>query len=99
VADNGSGIEPQHRKHLFQPFYTTKKDVGTGLGLWISRGIIEKHGGVIRVRSKTDFGQSGTAFSIFLPIAPPENKNHIAQSKTETAGLQNTSAIQSVAGA
>jgi PAS domain S-box-containing protein len=99
VADNGSGIEPQHRKHLFQPFYTTKKDVGTGLGLWISRGIIQKHGGVIRVRSKTGFGQSGTAFSIFLPIAPPENENRVAQSKTETAGPQNTSAIQSVAGA
>jgi hypothetical protein len=54
---------------------------------------------VIRVRSKTGFGQSGTAFSIFLPIAPPENENRVAQSKTETAGPQNTSAIQSVAGA
>lgn len=98
VADNGSGIEPQHRKHLFQPFYTTKKDVGTGLGLWITRGIIEKHGGVIRVRSKTRAGQSGTAFSIFLPAAAPENKNLAAQSQTGSAGLENTSAVQHIDG-
>jgi PAS domain S-box-containing protein len=67
VADSGSGISPEHRRDLFQPFFTTKADVGTGLGLWITRGIIEKHGGTIRVRSRT--GQKhGTSFSIFLPF-------------------------------
>ena len=45
ILDTGSGIEPKHRKKIFQPFFTTKTDVGTGLGLWITRGIFEKHRG------------------------------------------------------
>ena len=57
----------KQRKHLFEPFYTTKKDIGTGLGLWVTRGIVEKHGGMIHVRSKVCAEQHGTAFSIFLP--------------------------------
>jgi PAS domain S-box-containing protein len=68
VADTGSGIQPEHRRNLFQPFFTTKKDIGTGLGLWITRGIIEKHRGMIRVRSKTGPAASGTVFSVFLPL-------------------------------
>jgi len=71
IADTGSGIEPEHKKRLFQPFFTTKKEVGTGLGLWIASGIVEKHGGSIRVRSRTETGRSGTAFSLFLPATPP----------------------------
>ncbi|MGB8128713.1 MAG: PAS domain S-box protein [Candidatus Angelobacter sp.] len=67
ISDNGSGIDPKHRKKLFQPFFTTKKDVGTGLGLWITRGIIEKHRGSIRMKTRTGQGGHGTAFSIFLP--------------------------------
>lgn len=67
VLDTGSGIEPRHRKNIFQPFFTTKTDVGTGLGLWITRGIFEKHRGSIRVKSKTGQSGHGTAFSIFLP--------------------------------
>ncbi len=68
IADSGSGIPVAIRKHLFEPFFTTKKDVGTGLGLWISKTIVEKHGGSIRVRSRTTPGSSGTVFSIFLPL-------------------------------
>jgi PAS domain S-box-containing protein len=68
MLDTGSGIEQQHRKNLFQPFFTTKEDVGTGLGLWITRSIIEKHGGTIRVKSRTGPTDHGTAFSIFLPL-------------------------------
>jgi PAS domain S-box-containing protein len=71
IADTGSGIAPAHKKRLFQPFFTTKKEVGTGLGLWITSGIVEKHGGSIRVRSRTEAGRSGTAFSLFLPATPP----------------------------
>jgi PAS domain S-box-containing protein len=71
VADNGAGIPRDRLRQIFEPFYTTKKDTGTGLGLWISRGIVEKHGGSIRVRSRTGGDATGTAFSIFLP-APPE---------------------------
>jgi PAS domain S-box-containing protein len=67
VADNGSGI-PQHTlTQIFEPFYTTKKDTGTGLGLWVSRGIVQKHGGSIRVRSRADGRVTGTVFSVFLP--------------------------------
>jgi PAS domain S-box-containing protein len=67
ILDTGSGIEPKHRKNIFQPFFTTKTDVGTGLGLWITRGIVEKHGGSIRMKSRTGKDRHGTAFSIFLP--------------------------------
>ncbi|HEX7960060.1 MAG TPA: PAS domain S-box protein [Terriglobales bacterium] len=67
ILDTGSGIEPRHRKNLFQPFFTTKADVGTGLGLWITRGIVEKHGGKIHVKSRTQAANHGTVFSIFFP--------------------------------
>lgn len=67
IADTGSGISPAHRKKLFEPFYTTKQDVGTGLGLWVSREIVKKHGGNITLRSSVTPGHSGTVFSIFLP--------------------------------
>src|SRR5579871_6581356 len=67
IADTGSGITPEHRKKLFEPFYTTKQDVGTGLGLWVSREIVQKHGGNITLRSSVAPGHSGTVFSIFLP--------------------------------
>ncbi len=68
VADNGSGIPRSHLGQIFEPFYTTKKDGGTGLGLWVSRGIVQKHGGSIRVRSRTDGHATGTVFLIFLPL-------------------------------
>ena len=66
-ADNGSGILPEHRPRVFEPFYTTKKESGTGLGLWLSEGIVQRHGGQIRVRSSTHPARRGTVFSIFLP--------------------------------
>lgn len=67
IADSGSGITRDHRKKLFEPFYTTKQDVGTGLGLWVSREIVQKHGGNITLRSSVAPGRTGTVFSIFLP--------------------------------
>ena len=67
VADSGPGIPPAIRRHIFEPFFTTKKDVGTGLGLWVSKNIVDKHGGRIRVHSSTTPGQSGTAILISLP--------------------------------
>ncbi|MBI3644433.1 MAG: PAS domain S-box protein [Acidobacteriales bacterium] len=69
VADNGSGIPREGLRRIFEPFYTTKEDAGTGLGLWVSRGIVEKHGGSIRVRSRSEGRHRGTVFSIFLPSA------------------------------
>ncbi|MGA3193802.1 MAG: PAS domain S-box protein [Terriglobales bacterium] len=67
VADNGSGIPRENLQRIFEPFFTTKKDIGTGLGLWVSNGIVRKHGGSIRVRSRVDGLATGTVFSVFLP--------------------------------
>jgi len=68
VADTGHGISAELKTHLFEPFKSTKGNNGSGLGLWISKGIIEKHRGSIQVRSSIKPGSSGTAFSIFIPI-------------------------------
>ncbi|MGZ6226461.1 MAG: two-component system sensor histidine kinase NtrB [Syntrophales bacterium] len=71
VADTGSGIDPQHRARIFEPFFTTKGDKGTGLGLWLCEGIVNRVGGSIRVWSTRLPGRSGTCFSVFLPVAAP----------------------------
>ena len=68
LLDNGAGIPIGVRKNLSAPFYTTKGEKGTGLGLWVSRGIIDKHEGTIHVSSRIREGKSGTAFSVFLPF-------------------------------
>jgi PAS domain S-box-containing protein len=68
VLDNGTGIPQAVRKNLFSPFYTTKGEGGTGLGLWVTRGIIEKHEGTIHFISSVRQGRKGTAFSVFLPF-------------------------------
>ena len=67
VADNGKGIEPAALPRIFEAFFTTKEEVGTGLGLWVSKELIEKHGGSIRARSATKGPRRGTVFSIILP--------------------------------
>jgi two-component system, chemotaxis family, sensor kinase Cph1 len=67
MADNGSGIDPAAREHLFEPFFTTKGSVGTGLGLWVTKQIVDKHHGSIRVRSNLSGERRGTIFSIVLP--------------------------------
>jgi PAS domain S-box-containing protein len=70
IADTGTGIAPEHIKSIFEPFFTTKTDTGTGLGLWVSRELVEKHGGSLRVRSSNVDPRCGTVFSIFLPQQP-----------------------------
>jgi PAS domain S-box-containing protein len=67
IADDGVGINPEHRSKLFAPFFTTKGEKGTGIGLWVTSGIVRKHGGAIRVRSSIEKKKSGTIFSVFLP--------------------------------
>jgi len=78
VADSGCGIPEKGRSNLFQPFFTTKKDVGTGLGLWVCKNIVDKHGGSIRVKSCTSKERSGTVISVFLPSMPPETISEAA---------------------
>jgi PAS domain S-box-containing protein len=68
VCDQGSGIPPEALANIFQPFFTTKGEHGTGLGLWVSQGIVKKHGGRITVQSHVGPGPSGTTFSMFLPL-------------------------------
>ena len=70
VADNGKGIHAAALSRIFEPFFTTKGSIGTGLGLWVSKQLVEKHGGSIRVRSSTSGPHRGTAFSIVLPEKP-----------------------------
>jgi two-component system, chemotaxis family, CheB/CheR fusion protein len=67
VADDGPGINAEIQVNLFRPFYTTKGQKGTGLGLWVSRGIVTKHGDTIRLRSRTGI-RHGTCFAVFLPL-------------------------------
>jgi len=67
VADNGVGISEQMKSKLFTPFATTKEESGSGLGLWVSRAIVRKHEGTIRV-SSAESGYLGTTVSIFLPV-------------------------------
>jgi PAS domain S-box-containing protein len=67
VADTGSGIHPTIGGRIFEPFFSTKGITGTGLGLWVSKEIIRKHHGVIRLRTRQGNG-SGTVFRIFLPF-------------------------------
>jgi PAS domain S-box-containing protein len=76
--DTGTGIAPKDRKRIFEPFYTTKKDVGTGLGLWLTLGLVEKHNGSLRLRSSVQPGKTWTAFSVFLPERPLPTYNEVS---------------------
>ena len=66
VSDEGSGIPHHVRPRLFTPFTTTKQSLGTGLGLWVTQGMVEKHGGSVRFRSRVD-DPTGTVFRVYLP--------------------------------
>ncbi len=68
IADQGSGIRREHLEHIFEPFFSTKNESGTGLGLWISRQIVQKHGGSIRVRSRTETKRHGTLVKLHFPL-------------------------------
>lgn len=67
IADNGHGMNAETRQHVYDPFFTTKEITGTGLGLWVSAGIADKHRGSISVRSSNKPGASGTVFSVIFP--------------------------------
>jgi PAS domain S-box-containing protein len=66
IADNGMGMPIEQQKQIFEPFFTTKQETGTGLGLWLTKNIVEKHGGTIRV-SSSNIGRTGTIFVLTVP--------------------------------
>ncbi|HEY6969045.1 MAG TPA: ATP-binding protein [Candidatus Angelobacter sp.] len=68
IADTGTGVPQEMIRTIFEPFVTTKGEKGTGLGLWIVKGIIQNHGGKLSVRSRAG---KGTVFKIDLPVAKP----------------------------
>ncbi len=67
VEDTGPGVDPAVQKKLFQPFFTTKGEKGTGLGLWVSLGIVQKHGGTMELKNSTDRRMGGACVRIYLP--------------------------------
>jgi signal transduction histidine kinase len=71
VADNGRGIPLRIRARLFEAFQSDKAEAGNGLGLWICKTIVEKHGGRIHWRSSTEGKARGTAFSVLIPLGDP----------------------------
>jgi PAS domain S-box-containing protein len=79
VCDNGHGIPKQYRRRVFDPFFTTKNSKGNGLGLWVSKGIVEKHHGQIRLRSRMEGDRHGTVFQVILP------DHHEERSKSNVA--------------
>lgn len=86
VADTGEGIAPRILDHLYEPFQTTKEITGTGLGLWVSKGIVDKHGGIIRARTRRG-DRHGTVFTIWLPsesihLVSSESADEMAHSPT-----------------
>jgi len=66
-ADNGKGIAPGIRDNIFDPLFSTKGDLGTGLGLWVTHQILSKHGETIRMRSWNEGSGTGTVFSLTFP--------------------------------
>jgi two-component system NtrC family sensor kinase len=67
IADNGSGISQDVRDRLGEPFFTTKGQSGTGLGLWVTRSIVTRYGGSLQFRSSISPQTHGTVFSLFMP--------------------------------
>jgi PAS domain S-box-containing protein len=66
VADSGSGMSPEVQRQIFVPFFTTKADFGTGIGLWVTKCLIEQQGGSMRFRSRQG-ERSGTVMSFYVP--------------------------------
>jgi signal transduction histidine kinase len=88
VGDTGSGIDPEIRNILFEPFVTTKANTGTGLGLWVSSEIVRRHGGTIQVKSRAHPPSTGTVFSVFLPShsswTPARHSGEVHDDQRET---------------
>jgi len=78
VLDSGCGIPHEACTHLFEPFFSTKEEKGTGLGLWVAFDLLTKQGASVQVRSRTTPGRSGTCFSVFFPDQAKKEKEPIS---------------------
>ncbi len=78
IVDTGVGIRPADAHRLFEPFFSTKSTKGTGLGLWISKGIAQKYEGRISYRTYRHSGGSMTCFRVHLPIGRSAHPSHEA---------------------
>ena len=91
VSDTGTGMNEETITHLFEPFYSTKGVTGTGLGLWVSKEIVDRHHGTIRVRSRRAApGKQGrSSFRIVLPIkgVPASAKDSPMNADTDPQGI------------
>ena len=86
VSDNGEGIPPENLAKIFDPFFTTKSEgKGVGLGLAVSYGIIQAHGGDIEVKSTVG---EGTTFTVSLPLEPPRRADGAAACGTGAEGMK-----------
>ena len=74
VSDSGHGIERAHLRSIFEPFFTTKGERGSGLGLWVTRGIVEEHGGTLTLRTATHGQCRGTTIRITLRVPAHEEE-------------------------
>lgn len=68
IVDNGGGIPADLATHIYEPFFTTKGERGTGLGLWATQGIVDRLGGSVRVRSRVGQKQNVLVFQFSFPI-------------------------------
>lgn len=95
ILDTGVGIRPEDAKRLFQPFFSTKSTKGTGLGLWISKGIVQKYDGSLTCRSYRISGACATCFRVFLPVSSSQGAAaDAARQETDTPSSPNARAWQ-----
>jgi PAS domain S-box-containing protein len=80
VGDSGYGIPAENVESIFNPFFTTKGEKGTGIGLWVVKGIVERVGGTIAVKSSTS-GETGTCFTLKLPASAETYQGRQASGK------------------
>ena len=85
IIDTGSGIQPADAAQLFQPFFSTKATKGTGLGLWISKGIIQKYDGRINCRSLRSRAGCVTCFRVFFPSTSSLDRNFLRAEESPRA--------------
>jgi len=85
ILDTGAGIQPEDAEKIFQPFFSTKSTKGTGLGLWISKGIVQKYDGRISFRSHRHGESCATCFRVFLPGTSAANASAASATEREPA--------------